>query len=194
MIIGEFEIESGVAQVIDPCYVRSETFSGGSALLDVEPGRWVVRVLRGPDGRCRFVASRSAYEPPAVDSGFWTEYPERMSVDSGQIGIFDDRFVDDDSAIVSGDYGVSKGELDPGFYGACTSHTLAPPWCGVMSFGAVIATGGDGGFRLRVCYKRTTIGLVNESAEFEPTMSTEVAIGIEINLPPSAYERVRLSR
>lgn len=150
--IGSFELTQPTMRVSDPCYERDVWCS--NTLENCITGEWEASVVRDDSGYgVAMLAVRhiggpqlSAFDRPYYNSNI-EEAPFEAGVDSGQCGFFDERFYLDDHVCkeVSPEamYDTSFGKP---WYSLCCGTTQSNDRAGVIPYGAVSNTGGDGGF------------------------------------------------
>jgi len=156
--IGAFEVETDKLIISDPCYDVG-TWCMGS-LSPVKPGRWHASVERGDyvgwgERICKLVA---VHKHHTVGDLEFRMTPIDVGVDSGQAGIFDERYFRDDYDISEEDFGSEPWDCDGPFYSACGSHTLSKKGAGCLKHGTVASSGvGDGSYN---CYAAEKEGLI----------------------------------
>jgi hypothetical protein len=129
---GSFELLSGRLVIGDPCY-REVGRDGLGALVEARPGTW----------RVSYAATESAPGALQAVHGFaapdvlrWVEASSALAVDSGQMGVVDERFYQPDNER---------------WYERCRALTNTLPFAGTFPAGAVTATYyGDGDYPLLV--------------------------------------------
>jgi len=151
--IGYFKIESGNVRVSDPCYERDAWCSG--VLTDVKKGTWNAYVLVSDEGEWgsrvkQLLVTHELYR----DNENWKIANFEVGVDSGQAGIFDNKYYKDDSVVARFTDLDRKNKTkiceDEPWFSWCCDKTLGIPGGGVVPFGAVSSSGfGDGGY---VCF------------------------------------------
>lgn len=100
--IGKFEIESGVIRISDPCYDK-ETWCAGT--VNGKKGTWNAFVkLSDEDDWGERVVELVTYHSdnnniPNIDELEWEQTEIDGGVDSGQLGIFDDKYYQDESIV-----------------------------------------------------------------------------------------------
>lgn len=96
--LGKFEIESGVIRVSDPCYDKDTWCSG---TINGKKGTWNAFVtLSDEDAWGERVSELSAlHSDYGVLDGVWELTEIDGGVDSGQMGIFDDKYYQDESIV-----------------------------------------------------------------------------------------------
>jgi len=132
--IGSFEVESGIVRITDPCYDKSVGCCGTAG---AQSGKWnafITEEHRSSWGNrvTSLVALHESVED--VENIFmepWLFLDIDVGVDSGQAGIFDDKYY----------------RADENFYEECGSHTLSEKRAGTLKYGAVSSSGlGDGSY------------------------------------------------
>jgi hypothetical protein len=139
--LGTFNVSSGEVVISDPCY---ELDTWCQAVKKAANGKWQAEVEIA-DGKVATLLF--AFHSKEKASKY--EYmKDELGVDSGQLRIFDKDFYRNDKIIIKDDFGTGKIILEnEKFYSACCSHTLSNKLAGVLSSGAVSASGyGDGGY------------------------------------------------
>ena len=149
-----FNITSGKMVCSDPCYVIN-TF--GQAIVNVRNGKWVADTWKTNDSHER-VSHFWVYNLDAVindpnikkdiESFKGYDLPYAFGIDSGQFGFFDhDNYRNDEIAVDldKSDFGdgYDKKEGDTWYRACCKITTIDEDW-GVIPFGAVSGSGGDG--------------------------------------------------
>jgi len=156
--LGSFEIESGKVRISDPCYDK-DTWCAGT-IDNVKKGSWFA-LTKEIDGRVGFLIAYS------VEYGFtWDKYWDtrtltkiEVGVDSGQAGIFDEKYYKDDK-VFAGRTNKSRRYNDvicpeDIWYSWCCDVTLAEPSAGVIPFGCVSSSGwGDGCYTCSVIQEK----------------------------------------
>ena len=147
--IGTFTNESGKLRVSDPCYVK-ETWCAG--VLDAKPGQYrafSVRCQQEPGYISRLLVCHEDHLAPLPGSSLWKLQDIDVGVDSGQAGVFDERYYRDDTTVSDSDRspdGYTICEDEP-WYSICCDRTLSIDKAGVIPFGAVSSAGyGDGSY------------------------------------------------
>lgn len=149
--LGTFEITSGSAIISDPCYT-SDTWC--SYEIKCQNGQYTASVTKKGAGSWgeRIFELEAILSTKLSSYNYWKDVQEAdIGVDSGQAGIFDANKYCRDEFIKGSDFGSEPWDCDGPFYSACGSHTLSDKSAGVLSFGAVSASGyGDGSYNLQV--------------------------------------------
>jgi len=123
-------------RVSDPCYER-DTWSAGT-IEDVKNGEWEAHIKTIGKRVAELSAYHTDIKPSTLKKLKWFEQDFEVGVDSGQCGLFDDKFYPEGE---TGEYG------DNSFYGKCCSLTLKNGGVGVLDFGVVSSSGyGDGAY------------------------------------------------
>ena len=149
--LGEFAVTSGVLRVSDPCYER-ETWCSGT----IEPaikGYWTAQAVFFDEGSWGnrvgyLIVQHKDYNFDQTNPG-WSLENIDVGVDSGQAGVFDDRYYKDDDVVqhITRKHSESICEDDP-WYSICCDRTLCEEKAGVIPHGAVSSSGyGDGSYR-----------------------------------------------
>ena len=144
--LGDFQIESGMVFVSDPCYELDTECA--KLVENVKNGKWIAEIEtkkvwgeRVSKLRCYHVSVKHG------DRIEWETVSADIGVDSGQAGVFDyDHFKKDSDA--EGLIRESKKEIickDEPWYSMCCDRTLNESGAGVIPFGVVSSSGlGDG--------------------------------------------------
>ena len=154
--LGTFELTGPVLRVSDPCYDRDVWCS--ATIENCKPGNWETAVLMQDEGdwgirNAVLIARHTDSEPglkayTKVLSGTdktWQECPFDVGVDSGQAGIFDDAYYQDDSVFAGSP--AAKFDEDNSWYSHCCDITMSQHSAGVLPYGVVSCSGfGDGGY------------------------------------------------
>ena len=159
--IGQFEVKSGKIKVSDPCYDKADGFLGAT-IPNAKKGTWnafVVNVDKGSWGNRvgHLIACQGDNQIDKNDSR-WEKNPGEIAVDSGQAGIYDEKWFKDDSVVV-GLKRLSEEIIceDKPWYSFNCDRTIGRHG-GVIPYGAVSSSGfGDGGYD---CYTITIKGKV----------------------------------
>ena len=154
--VGKFEVESGVVIVSDPCYDK-DTWCNG-ILKNVRKGEWVCDVIIkeesgwGKRVAC-LIAKHKGTIVPDISSFQWEAQSFDVGVDSGQAGIFDEKYFKDDKVIrnvkrLNESKIICAGEP---WYSMCCDRTLnSEHEAGTIPCGVVSSSGlGDGAY---VCH------------------------------------------
>lgn len=148
-MIGSFEIQSGRVRVSDPCYEK-DTWCAGT-IDNVENGNWEAYIKFDKKIVSELIAIFDDISKEVLKTSNWIEEDIEVGIDSGQCGIFDDKFYPEGK---TGEYGDEDT-----FYGQCCDITTNG--AGVLDFGAVSVSGwGDGSYN---CYvlkdKKNIVGI-----------------------------------
>lgn len=138
--LGYFDVEFGLLIVIDPCETGYELPVGQP--LQVSNGKWRGTVTRGIDRKTITALIVTKADVAFRDDLVIIEYG-KVTVSSGQLGIFDFRYYRDDRFVPP----LPKifDEFGEIFYNHCCIKTLSSRGCGLFPFGIVTTTGyGDG--------------------------------------------------
>ncbi len=178
--LGSFEIESGKVRISDPCYDK-DTWCAGT-IDNVKKGSWFAETKK-IDGRTGFLIAYSA------DYRFtWDRYWDvrsitniEVGVDSGQAGIFDEKYFKDDKVFASRTQADRKYKeiicADESWYSWNCDLTLSEPNAGVIPFGCVSESGyGDG------CY---TCSVIKEKGK---VVAIVIDYGLEDEVEDCDYE------
>lgn len=169
--IGKFQVESGKLRVSDPCYDK-DTWCAGE-IKNVKNGEWQACVSYSDEGNWGIRVATlicvhkdhklGTWDKHPLDDNTWKKQSFEVGVDSGQAGIFDDKYFKDDSVVanLTGKDRLYKNEIlcpkEP-WYSWCCDRTLAEDSAGVIPFGAVSSSGyGDGCYE---CYIKEINGEV----------------------------------
>ena len=146
--LGSFEIESGKVRISDPCYDKDTRCAG--TIDKVKKGSWFAEA-KEVDGRVGFLIAYSAEYRFTWDK-YWdtrTLTKIEVGVDSGQAGIFDEKYYKDDK-VFAGRTNKSRRYNDiicpeDIWYSWNCDLTLSETQAGVIPFGCVSSSGwGDG--------------------------------------------------
>jgi hypothetical protein len=170
--VGQFPILSGKVRVTDPCYER-DTWCAG-VIEDVKKGAWeaYIRTERKYSRVIELMAFHKDIDNNTFKKSSWITQDADIGVDSGQCGIFDDKY-----------YPEKTGEYDDenSFYYKCCLATENE--AGVVDYGVVSRSGfGDGSY---VCYtlenKERVVGIkiifIEENDDEEDDMDNDYYIG-----------------
>lgn len=145
--LGEFINESGEFIVSDPCY-KVGTWCQGK-LNNVATGTWKASIVNSDEGdwgiRCAelIAVHESTKDTYALD---WELCEFTVGVDSGQAGIFDKKYYNNDD-IFDADEKPRNDFGDNKFYGFCCDTTDSEEGAGVLKYGTVSSSRyGDGGY------------------------------------------------
>ena len=153
--LGKFKIESGVARVSDPCYDK-DTWCAG--IVKVKKGEWKAQAIKNEEGRVvRLTAFHKDNEKLINKLNAWKTTNIDVGVDSGQCGIYDDKYFKDDNVFAKRTRADRKYkniicENEPWYSWNCDT-TCAEPNAGTIPFGCVSSTGGDGSYICRTISK-----------------------------------------
>lgn len=161
--LGTFKITSSKIRVSDPCYDDDVWCKG--TVENARKGTWKAFSITSEEGNWgNRVAGLIAYhedssEPEGLEDSEWEHQEFEVGVDSGQAGIFDEKFYRDDDATNSYEYigsPLCDFEKDgDNWYNVCCDITLysgktQAGGAGVLPYGVVSSSGfGDGGYN---CY------------------------------------------
>lgn len=151
--LGSFEIESGKVRISDPCYDK-DTWCAGT-IDNVKKGSWCSEIEKMDDRVSKLFAYHNDNRVEFKGNNWRPELFE-VGVDSGQAGIYDEKYFLDSnvfSKMTDKDrkYGTKINEENIWYSFNC-DVTLAEPCAGVIPFGCVSSSGyGDG------CYLCSTI-------------------------------------
>ena len=153
--LGNFQMQSDVARVTDPCYEK-DTWCAGT-VGPILKGDWMANVIKKDSGswgvRCSAIVAHhldhSYREPSDPD---WERQDIDVGVDSGQAGIFDEDYFKDDTSVEGCERGREGGIcIDEPFYSICCDRTLSDIGAGVIPYGCVSSSGfGDGSYNCSV--------------------------------------------
>jgi hypothetical protein len=156
--LGSFTVESGKIRITDPCYKKNEDHL--SLQLEALNGKWKA-IAYYINKRCEMLYA--FHEKASVRQNL--EYVGNIPVDSGQAGIFDDKYYQDATSIEYTPNFTADWEDDPNdphgnWYKQCCELTLSEKKAGVIPFGCVASSGyGDGIYHVYIGY---TDGKVSE--------------------------------
>jgi len=157
--VGSFKVESGQIIISDPCYDKPNSkktkhlpFNG---ILPAKNGKWQAEIVMSDEGSWGDrVAYLVCYHPEHRIDENSCEMEEvidfEVGVDSGQAGVFDAKYYNDDDSIKGLErlYDRTPINVAEPWYSMCCDRTLHKDQAGVIPFGAVSSSGeGDG------CYK-----------------------------------------
>lgn len=158
--LGSFEITSGKVHVSDPCY----TDLGSGKTVKVKNGKYDCYVEYSND---YFDWERVRSIEISLESGNDYIYINELTVDSGQMGIFEAKSYLNDSI------GEVTDEMEIGdtpFYKICCHTTLSEQQCGIVKNGLVSSSGyGDGSYPVYAKYNKDNeiVGIKVEFIEDE---------------------------
>lgn len=142
--IGQFRVTSNEILVSDPCYDASDL---NHLIKGVRKGKWDAKIYLNEEGRVMYLmAWNIVIEPPVVDSYKWHLSSDNIGVDSGQVGIYDKEYYQDD-AIVEGLDRIRKEPICPDepWYSFNCDRTTDKMKAGIIPFGCVSSSGyGEG--------------------------------------------------
>ena len=149
--LGEFEVVSNVLRVSDPCYKKDSWYAG--TVEPIRNGWWTAKVVIFNEGSWgdrvgRLIVQHKDCNFDGYEMG-WSLENIDVGVDSGQAGVFDDRYYKDDDVVqhITRKHSKSICEDDP-WYSICFDRTLCEEQAGVIPYGAVSSSGyGDGSYR-----------------------------------------------
>ena len=157
--LGTFKMETTKARVSDPCYTNDVSCKG--TVSGCRKGTWKVYAVTSDEGSWgNRVAGLVAYHedsprPKDMADGKWNREKFEVGVDSGQAGIFDEKFYRDDTLekqyAYKGSPLVTPDEEGDNWYNICCDVTLdgdnSACGSGVIPYGCVSSSGyGDGGY------------------------------------------------
>lgn len=99
--LGDFKIESGKVRISDPCYTK-ETWCNG-IIENVKNGNWNSHItLLGDDDWGTRVAMLVATDETIkeINESDWKQTDISVGVDSGQAGIYDDKYFKNDGSVI----------------------------------------------------------------------------------------------
>ena len=154
IFLGNFHLTQPVARISDPCYDK-DTWCAGT-VKGCEVGEWKSNVISFDEGEWGnrngyLVACVSRLDSiPDPHDSRWSHLEIDVGVDSGQAGIFDEKFYKDDDSIKGVERLDEDGEViceDEPWYSICCDRTLQKKGAGVIPYGVVSSSGyGDGGY------------------------------------------------
>jgi hypothetical protein len=144
--IGNFEVESGELRISDPCYDKNLDPIHATLLSKVANGSWKAEVIYTDEGswgtRCAGLICQLESIPTVTHKDTGWDYRTDISVDSGQAGIFDEKYYKRDDVVI----GLERVhdeiicEDDPWYSFNC-DRTLTKKSAGVIPYGAVSSSG-----------------------------------------------------
>jgi len=159
--LGSFECVSGKLIVSDPCYDRPTI--GQAVMTKCKKGTWNSfankGIIHSPDWGNRVKSLTAVHEDYTNKQLNWNLSDVGIGVDSGQAGVFEERFYKNDS-ITSGVIRKCKEAIceDEPWYSLCCDRTLHVDSAGTIPYGVVSSSGtGDGCYR---CFIAIEDGLV----------------------------------
>ena len=145
-VLGTFENESGVLRVSDPCYDKDVWCASTMNALN---GTWKSKIVYQDGQVAAILCHHESLDDIEPDSHLW-KFESTAGVDSGQCGVFDDKYFRCDSQV----YGLTREHDkiicdDEPFYSFCCDRTLGEKQAGVLPYGAVSSSGyGDGSYKV----------------------------------------------
>ena len=149
--LGTFEQETTRMRVSDPCYDK-ETWCAGT-IENVRPGVYEAVVGQSDEGGwgVRVAELSIRHEDAGRNRIEWHESDIDVGVDSGQAGVFDDKYFKCDSEADGYKHECDKICADEAFYSMCCDLTIRPQQAGVLPHGCVSSSGyGDGSYVCQV--------------------------------------------
>ena len=150
--LGKFKVESGVVRVSDPCYDR-KTWCAGT-IDGVKKGEWVAEAISFNEGEWGnrigyLIAFHKDYKFDIDKTREVANF--QVGVDSGQAGIYDDKYFKDDKVFAKFTNKDRKYDQiicpEDVWYSWNCDKTLVKPSAGIIPFGCVSSSGyGDGGY------------------------------------------------
>jgi hypothetical protein len=161
--LGTFKVESGEVRISDPCYAK-DTWCAG-VLKNVKKGTWIAKARVFDEGswgeRIGYLIAvnedyRFRFDDPREDTAI------DVGVDSGQAGIFDEKYYKDDSVFADKTDKDRKYKVaicpEDIWYSFNCDVTLFDPNAGVIPFGCVSSSGyGDGIYNCSVIKEKGEI-------------------------------------
>ena len=148
--IGNFEVESGKLRISDPCYDKDLDPTHATLLTEVANGSWKAEVIYSNEGtwgtRCAGLICQLKTIPTVTHNDTGWEYRTDISVDSGQAGIYDEKYYKHNGVVI-GLHRVHSETIcdDDPWYSFNCDRTLSKKSAGVIPYGAVSSSGyGDG--------------------------------------------------
>ncbi len=145
--IGTFQIESGRIIISDPCYEADN----GCNIVDVpaEIGEWKANVVMQGGRVAMLMAIHTGTEECDMRSILTLPFDVRIGVNSGQAGVYDQKYFKDDDEIdedfFAGIHDKDRICPDEPWYSANCARTLGSEMAGIIPFGCVSSSGyGDG--------------------------------------------------
>jgi len=143
----KFTNESGKLKISDPCY---EDDSCG-VIVKAKKGEWVARTEPMDNRVGALICCHKDYKDHPCNDELWESIGE-LGVDSGQMGVFDNKYFNDDSTVNL----VPKHTADwtagdhTNWYRQCCELTLEEQ-AGALKYGVVSSSGyGDGSYNCKV--------------------------------------------
>ena len=143
-----FDITINHVRISDPCYDKSSW--GCINIPNCKIGKWVAEIEKEGNRVSVLKAMLFDHDEHSLK---WKKFKEKISVDSGQAGIYDDRYYKDDKIIpdnFSFEYnfnGKKENLSAKNWYGLNCCKTLDDNGWGIIPFGCVSSTGyGDGDY------------------------------------------------
>jgi len=154
--LGEFTLTSQEVILSDPLYSSED--KGGVKVSPVDTGLWRGFVLKDYSGSFAVNEELHAYkesmvvnDKPKLDL-FWEVLPDKVSVDSGQAGIFDRPTFKNEKFV------RTKPRMDTGnlWYDMCCDITSDKVGAGIVEGGVISSAGlGDGRYKVFVSENNT---------------------------------------
>lgn len=145
VFVGNFECVSGGFIVSDPCYeVNSNVVN---RLSNAKKGTWSAYIVQDDEGVNLSLTVLHSSVAKLNDSN-WDTTNFTVGVDSGQAGVYDEKYFGDDSILSKDPQFEFPFEKDGDrWYAFNCDLTLSKIGAGIVPYGAVSASGyGDGGY------------------------------------------------
>ena len=176
--LGNFEVTSGKVVIGDPCYghrkTEEEWLKENLLFIEAQNGVWSATMKSGVRSLSHRIFELLTYTNELDESLPWLELG-MIDVDSGQAGIFDYAYFQNDSDLEY-DKELRNFENFSKFYQNCCSKSINHPHGGVLKHGVNSSTGfGDGGYDILGQFKDGK--LVAIKAEYiEVVFATELQV------------------
>ncbi len=149
--IGKFKIKSGKIIITDPCYEKGIWCQERAE--NVKKGTWSAYIKKTNDQLFgeRISELIAVHDDFDIEEMNFEKHSNNIGVDSGQAGIFDEKYYKDDSIVK--DNMLSHIRSDEKWYSMCCKQSLSEEQAGVVLFGCVSSSGyGDGNYSHYVCF------------------------------------------
>ena len=159
-----FQIEGNRVVVSDPCYKRGTWCQG--IVENPKKGTWEGSVTKFDDGEwgtriTQLICCHEDFSPLAISPlsilpfEHWQKLPFDVGVDSGQAGVFDDEYYQNDESVKDC---TRKSENvvceDEPWYSICCDRTLGKEGFGTVPHGFVSTSGYGDGVYTAYCLKK----------------------------------------
>lgn len=176
--LGNFEVTSGKVVIGDPCYghrkTEEEWLKENLLFIEAQNGFWSATMKSGVRSLSNRVFELLAYTGELDESLPWLDLG-MIDVDTGQAGIFDYAYFQNDSDLEY-DPDLNDFHTFSKFYQNCCAKSLNKPHGGVLKHGVISSTGfGDGAYDMLGQFKEGK--LVAVKAEYiEVVFSNELQV------------------